>query len=186
MRALLQGRAGAIATTLAQAKKLARSTGESVSGAVGDQVVQTLRAAMASDEAAAAVLVGNLTEALDEPGFGGSSIGAAERGRSPERSARSRAEPLADVAVDRAAEEAAERAARRERMKSATSEVRRAEKLLAAVTKRCDGLARDRDRLVSQLAQIENDLGAARAQVDDATAELSDATTALEAAQHPD
>ena len=71
LRVLLRRRPDAIAATAAQARAVARECGESVSGAVGDQIVQTLRAAMASDEAAAAVRGGTLTDGLDEPGVEG-------------------------------------------------------------------------------------------------------------------
>ncbi len=111
MRSLLQGRAAALAKTVAQARKVARANGESVSGAVGDQIVQTLRAAMASDEAAAAVRAGTLTDALDEPGFGGFSIESAARAPSRKGSRSETAPPKASVAVDRTAEDEAERAA---------------------------------------------------------------------------
>jgi hypothetical protein len=184
MRSLLQGRAAAIAKTVAQARTIARANGESVSGAVSDQIVQTLRAAMASDEAAAAVRGGTLTDALDEPGFGGFSIESAGRAPRPQgsRSGKARkAQPKAAVSVDRAAEEAADRAAAQAR-KSAAEDVKRAEKALAATTKRRDGLERDRDRTAAQLAKIEDELAAAQAKVHDAEVQLSDAAADLEAA----
>jgi hypothetical protein len=186
VRALLQGRAAALATTVAQVRKIARANGESVSGAVGDQIAQTLRAAMASDDAAAAVRDGTLAEALDEPGFGGFSIESAARAPSPKpspkSSGRGKSQPKAEPAVDRAAEEAAARAAARARIKSATADVKRVEKALAATTKRRDVLGRDRDRLASQLAQVDDELAAARAEVDDLEAQLGDAAAELEAA----
>jgi len=192
VRALLQGRAAALSKTVAQVRKIARENGESVSGAVGDQIAQTLRAAMASDEAAAAVRNGTLAEALDEPGFGGFSIESAARAPSPKSSGRGKAQPKAEPAVDRAAEEgaaeeaaaeeAAARAAARARVKSAAADVKRVEKALAATTKRRDVLGRDRDRLASQLAQVDDELAAARAEVDDLEAQLGDAAAELEAA----
>ena len=97
------------AKTVAQARKVARANGESVSGAVGDQIVQTFRAAMASDEAAAAVRAGTLTDALDEPGFGGFSIESAARAPRRKGSGSETAPPKAEVAVDRPAEDAARR-----------------------------------------------------------------------------
>ena len=184
VRTLLQGRAAALAKTVAQSRKIARANGEPVSGAVGDQIAQTLRAAMASDEAAAAVRGGTLAEALDEPGFGGFSIeSTTARPPAPKSGGSGKAQPKAEVVtVDRAAEDEAERAAARARIKAAAADVKRAEKTLAAPTKRRDGLARDRDRLASQLAQIEDQLTAAQAEVDDVEARLSDAAAELEAA----
>ena len=178
--------------TMAQVRKIARENGESVSGAVGDQIAQTLRAAMASDDAAAAVRDGTLAEALDEPGFGGFSIESAARAPSPKSSGRGKSQPKAEPAGDRAAEEgaaeeaaaeeAAARAAARARIKSAAADVKRVEKALAATTKRRDVLGRDRDRLASQLAQVDDELVAARAEVDDLEAQLGDAAAELEAA----
>ena len=196
VRALLQGRAAALSKTVAQVRKIARANGEAVSGAVGDQIAQTLRAAMASDDAAAAVRDGTLAEALDEPGFGGFSIESAARAPSPKpspkSSGRGKSQPKAEPAVDRAAEEgaaeeaaaeeAAARAAARARIKSAAADVKRVEKALAASTKRRDVLGRDRDRLASQLAQVDDELAAARAEVDDLEAQLGDAAAELEAA----
>ena len=129
MRSLLQGRAAALAKTVAQARKVARANGESVSGAVGDQIVQTLRAAMASDEAAAAVRAGTLTDALDEPGFGGFSIESAARTPRRKGAGSETAPPKAEVAVDRTAEDEAARAAAAGRViKSAEADVKQAEK----------------------------------------------------------
>lgn len=182
LRSLLRGRPGAIAKTSAQAHEVARANGESVSGAVSDQIVQTLRAAMASDDAAAAVRDGTLVDALDEPGFEGFSIESAARAPSPTSSGRGRAKRKPDVAVDRAAEQAAERAATQARIKSAAAEVKRAEKALAVATKRRDGLGRDRDRLALQLAQIDDELTAVQAEVDDVEAQLTDAAAEMEAA----
>lgn len=175
MRSLLQGRAAALAKTVAQVKEIARASGESVSGAVGEQIVQTLRAAMASDEAAAAVRGGTLTDALDEPGFEGFSIESAAPSPSPDNSSRRKVGPNADSAVDRAAEAAAVRAAAQARIASASADVTRAEEALAATIERRDGLERDRDRLAAQLAQIENELIAGRAELDDARARLTEA-----------
>ncbi len=185
MRSLLQGRAAAIAKTVAQARTIARANGESVSGAVSDQIVQTLRAAMASDDAAAAVRGGTLTDALDEPGFGGFSIesaGRAPQPRGPRTGKARKAQPKAAVSVDRAADEAADRAAARARIKAAAEDVKRAEKALAATTKHRDGLERDRDRAAAQLAKIEGELTAAQAKVHDAEVQLSEAAAELEAA----
>jgi len=193
MRSLLQGRAAALAKTVAQARKVARANGESVSGAVGDQIVQTLRAAMASDEAAAAVRAGTLTDALDEPGFGGFSIESVARAPRRKGAGSETAPPKAEVAVDRPAEDAAEdaakvaaeRAAAQARIKSAAAMVKRAEKAVAASTKRRDGLERDRERSAAQLAQIDDRLATAQAELDEVEARLSDAAAELEAAGGP-
>lgn len=182
MRSLLRRRPAAIATTAAQAQQVARASGESVSGAVGDQIVQTLRAAMASDAAAAAVRGGTLIDALDEPGFDGFGIELAVREPLPTSSGRGKAQRKADVAVDRAAERTAARA----RIRSAAAAVTRAEKALAVATKRRDGLGRDRDRLALQVAQIDDELTAVQAEVDDVEAQLSDAAAELEAAGEAD
>jgi hypothetical protein len=182
MRSLLRRRPAAIAKTATQAHEVARASGESVSAAVGDQIVQTLRAAMASDDAAAAVRGGTLTDALDEPGFEGFSIESTARASSPTSSGKRTGRRKPDADVDTAAEQAAERAAAQVRIRSAAAEVRRAEKALAVATKRRDGLERDRDRLASQLAQIDDELTAAHTEVDHVEAQLAEAVAEMEAA----
>ena len=57
-----------------------------------------------------------------------------------------------------------------------------AEKAVTATTKQRDGLQRDRERLVAQLAQVDDDLAAAQSEVDDAQRQLGDATAELDAA----
>lgn len=189
-RSLLQGRSAALATAAAQVREIARANGEAVSGAVGDQIVQTLRAAMASDEAAAAVRGGTLTDALDEPGFEGVSIKsparppspAKTRPPSPAKTGRTKAPPPGEVAVDREAGHAAERSAAKARINAAAADVKRAERALAAATKRLETLGRERDRLASQLAEINDELTAAQMAVADVESQLSDAATELKAA----
>jgi hypothetical protein len=182
MRSLLKGRAAAIEKTLARARALAEANDESVSGAVGDQIVQTLRAAMASDEAAAAVRNGSLTEALDEPSFGGLGIDVATRTPSPERRRRARNQPKADVADDPAPDEDDASGAAESRRSAAAADVERTEAALATATKRRDKLRRDRDRAAVRLAQIEEELEPAQAAVDAADAQRRDAEAALRAA----
>ena len=174
MRSLLRGRAPALAKTMTQVKEIARASGESVTAAVGEQVVQTLRAAMASDDAADAVRGGALSDALDEPGFEGFTIESATRAPLPTSAGRKKARPKPGVAVARA-EEAAAHAAAQTMIKSATADVKRAEKALAATTERREGLERDRERLAAQLAEIDEELAAAQAELDGATARLSEA-----------
>ena len=84
------------------------------------------------------------------------------------------AQPNAEVAVERAVEAAAHAAAQ-VRIKSARADVKRAEKALAATIERRDGLERDRERLVANLAQIDEELTAARAELDEVTARLGEA-----------
>lgn len=188
MRSLLRSRQTVIAGAVARAGEVAGANDESVTAAVSEQLAQTLRAAMASDDAAAAVLDGSLTDALDEPGFGGVSIGPASSAPAPAAARRRRAE--GDTATaDRSAsatastEVAAERAAARARTSSAVADVRRAKKALATLAKRRDGLVRTRDRLAAELAQIDDELAAANADVDAAEGELADATAEADAAR---
>ncbi len=90
MRELLQRRAGAIADTVAHARAMARSAGDSMSPAVAEQVTQTLRAAMASAEVAEEVRRGTLTDSLDDPGFTALGVAPPPRRRTPKPSAASR------------------------------------------------------------------------------------------------
>lgn len=187
LRTLLRARSDAIAKTVAAARAVARSSGEPVSGAVGDQIVQTLRAAMSSDDAAAGVRSGTLTDPLDEPGFEGFDAPPATRApsRRGTRTGTARSEPEHDAEHDAERDAAREsaRAAARARVRSATAAVARAEQALAAITKRRDGLSRDRDRLAAELARAEAELAAEEEQVEGAAAELSAATAELETAR---
>ena len=184
VRSLLQGRAAAIAKAMAQARKIARANGESVSGAVGDQI--------AADVAR--------RDGIGRSGSG-SFVVAPSRNRStsrasgisatspPPRHLRPRAPPVGHrCPMSTSAPTGRQRKPRhapprQKRIKAAAAEVKRVEKALAAKTKRCDGLGRDRDRLASQLAQIDDELTAARAEVDDIGAQLREAMAELDAAR---
>ena len=63
--------------------------------------------------------------------------------------------------------------------------VKRAEKAVAASTKRRDGLERDRERAAAQLAQIDDRLATAQTELDEVEARLNDAAAELEAAGGP-
>jgi hypothetical protein len=185
LRTLLRARSDAIATTLAAAHEVARASGDPVSGAVGDQIAQTLRAAMSSDEAADAVRSGTLTDAFDEPGFEGFAIGTTAKPPTPTRQRRARPKPDDDGDDDdddAAAARDAAHAAARERLELATAAVARAEKALAAATARRDRIERDRDRLAAQLARRDAELADEQEKVDGAAAARDDAAAELDAA----
>ena len=96
---------------------------------------------MASDEAAAAVRGGTLTDALDEPGFGGFSLESARGVDAPDRwnresAVRKRRRKLTSAPTGRQKKQ--RHAAAQDRIKAAAADVKHAETALAAVTKRRD------------------------------------------------
>ncbi len=174
MRELLQRRASALGATLARAKEMARSTDDSVSGAVADQIVQTLRAAMASDEAADEVRRGTLVEALDEPGFAALGVDPPTRpARRPAKEPSSRRAKGSGNGTTRQPTEADD-------LRKAEAEATRAadeaeERLATAADARVE-LERTRDDLVAQLAALEADLTEARATEETADRQYRQAT----------
>lgn len=207
MRELLRERNGAVADASKRAREVAKENGESVSAAVNDQIVQTLRAAMAADDAADLVRGGVLTEALDEPGFAALGVGSGTA--APRRSAPPTRTPAADpdrdgkaaprgtskqrgAATKRAApderaedelEEARRALAAREAEDAASAALDDAASRLATSTDRRRELETQRDDAVAELSRIETELETARAAETDAEAEHHRAAEALDAAR---
>lgn len=205
MRELLQERNGAVAETSKRAREVAKENGESVSAAVNDQVVQTLRAAMAADDAADLVRRGTLTEALDEPGFAALGVGSGPRAprrsepstrtaaadpvregkAAPRRTSKQRGATTTRAAPDKEAEDELEEARRaraaREAEEAAAAALDDAASRLATSTDRRRELETQRDDAVAELSRIESELETARAAETDAESEHRRAAEALDA-----
>jgi hypothetical protein len=186
-RSLLRGRATALATALHRAREIARVHGESVSAAVAEQITQTLRAAMAGDDAATAARSGTLTDALDEPGFEGvdiepatpqaSSPRPATKPSPPKSKEQDRARKKSDVSAGRAAADARRDADAKAAAKAAAKARAEHESALAAAIERRDDLAREREQVAIRLAEIDDQLSNAHARVDEINLRLRDGTT---------
>lgn len=150
LRELLQQRNAAVAATTAQARAMVRAEGESVSASVADQIVQTLRAAMATDEASAEVRRGVLTDALDEPGFAALGVGPAATPRS--------ANPKPAAATDASRRNAKRDSELAEAEAAASAAVDEVVERSAVVAERHRELQTARDELVGRLASIEREL----------------------------
>jgi hypothetical protein len=206
MRELLQERNSAVADASKRAREVAKDDGESVSAAVNDQIVQTLRAAMAADDAADLVRHGTLTEALDEPGFAALGVGSGPAAsRRSEPSPRAAADPDRDAdaaprrtSKQRAAtskravpeeateddlEEARRARAAREAEEAASAALDDAVSRLAISTDRRRELETQRDDAVAELRRIESELETACAAETDAEDEHRRASEALDAAR---
>jgi len=206
MRELLQERNSAVADASKRAREVAKDDGESVSAAVNDQIVQTLRAAMAADDAADLVRRGTLTEALDEPGFAALGVGSGPAAsRRSEPSTRAAADPDRDAAAaprrtskqrgaatkraapDKGAEDELEEARRaraaQEAEEAASAALDEAVSRLAISTDRRRELETQRDDAVAELSRIESELETARAAENDAEDDHRRAAEALDAAR---
>ncbi|NIZ92835.1 hypothetical protein [Kineococcus rubinsiae] len=123
LRALTTEQQKVTATVRALAEQDAAADGAPLSSSVGDQVVQTLRAALADEDAATAVRSGRLTTHLEHTGFGPVDLDGAvavPRVRRPAPASAPAAAPEPDEG--RAAREAAERE-REEQRQAARREI---------------------------------------------------------------
>jgi hypothetical protein len=174
MRELLQQRTAVLA---AAAKGAAAVSEERISGAARDQILQTLRAAMADEDAAAAVACGTLADALDEPGFATLGVAppprATKRTKAPARPDAARPD-VGEEPTDQVAERAVEEARAAARADAAAAAER-----LAAVTGRRAELARRLADLQAELDALHTQLQAAIEAEESARADRDRADAAL-------
>jgi hypothetical protein len=178
MRQLLQQRPAAVTEAATRARALSEESGEPAGAAVGDQVVQTLRAAMASDDAADEVRSGMLTDALDEPGFAVLGVGSGPQRSAPKAKRQNKATRSDDTAALLKAESAAQRA-----VEEAERAAEEAEHHAAQVGQRRAELEHRRDEIVSQLAGIDEELAEIKATEVDAQRQQRRAVTSLDEAR---
>jgi hypothetical protein len=198
MRALSRERQSVLAHLVGRATALA---GGSVSPSVSQEVEQTLRAAVADEEASAAVQSGCLTHALSYTGLGPVDGGAATA-RHLHAVPHPAAESTPAAAVDRTtgggrhpadavgavevedAAEVAERARERAReLAEAESALRASERAAAAATTRAERSRRRQEEAEQHVADLERDLQAARDQAAAAAAAAGTAAHQATAAE---
>lgn len=189
MKALLGDRNRAVTEASGRARDLARGDGESVSAAAADQISQTLRAAMASDEAAELVGRGTLSDALDEPGFAALGLGpatASARRTTPENGDRPPS-PAKTARSTAAAEPSRAAPARDAKLRQAHDDASKAvDELTAqqrALAERRDALEAERATLTEQLSRVDRELHDVRADGAALAKEERKAKAALERAR---
>lgn len=176
LRALGRRRQQVVRAFSRQVAQLADELGRSLSGTVAQQVDETLRAAVAHEDAGHALLSGRLTTALTYSGMGEVNLSAAvavpsARGAGPARNRRStgtaRATPAAeadaaaagdDLAVARERRLEAARAAlaqAEQASEDAAAAVARHEQELAALAERRSGLEQRLEELRAERSRIE-------------------------------
>lgn len=159
LRALFQQRHVVVSALAREVRGLAAAAGDTVSDQVERELAGTLEAALADQEAAAALESGQLTTALSYSGIGGVDLGservrpAAEPSRT--QSAPSRRRPAAaDAETQRRARlHAAETDAR-----EAQQAAERAAAEAAAARRRVDDARRERDDVRERIARLEHEL----------------------------
>ena len=167
LRALTAERRSLLGEVARAAASRAEEAGQRVGDAAIDEVQQTLQAALASPEAAAAVRTGRLVRALDADGLDPVDLADAVAGGAPEAEAppaRRRARSTSDD--DREARRAEERRKRLAAAKDRADES-------AARSRDAEAAAEDGKREVTEL----------REQLDDLQARLEAAERALESAE---
>jgi hypothetical protein len=210
LRALSRQRRQLVSALARQARGLAADEGHRVSGAVAEQLEQTLEAALADEEAAAAVASGRLTAPLRMTGMGEVDVTGAvattelRADRAPERatgpgrtrrsdggSARRTGKTRDETAAQRAARDTAEAEERRRneelaraRDDAADSEAA-AREAEAARDERHDDLARareQRDALTARAEALEEELARLRAEETTADRQVREAQRGLDRA----
>ncbi|MFD9130170.1 hypothetical protein, partial [Kitasatospora sp. NPDC059571] len=159
----------------ARARDAAADEGEHLGEAHLREVEQTLRAALASEEASAALAGGRLTGALDETGALDGLPPSSAEARTP---APAKAPTPAKAASARAAGESARRAATRQARRAVTeaeAALTAGERERTAARRAAERLERQADRLGAATRAAAEEAAAARAALERAEQELADA-----------
>jgi hypothetical protein len=177
LRQLTARRNQAVAALARRARALADELGRSVSGAVADEVEQTLGAAMADPSAGVALRSGRLLRALDAAGFGGvdldgavavpEALPAAPAAGAPTRGRRARAgsEPARRPAPEdtkEAKRKAEQREAAQRALETAEREAERAQRTADEAQQQADVLDAERDAAHDRVTALETQLRTAR------------------------
>lgn len=172
-----------VAALARRAAELAAEAGTPLSASVADAVQKTVNAAIVDERAAAAILTGRLTAAVDLADLDAGSFGDAVAGSVPE-TVPAPAAARDDLAARRA-RKAAERALREaERTRAdAERELTASDRRLATARERSDRAGERVDGLRAELSKAEHDLAAAEEAVRAREGERADAADALRAAE---
>ena len=168
-----------------QARALAKDLGQSVSQTAATQVEETLHAAMADEDAAAAVRTGQLVEPLKSTGFGPVDLSGAVAVPSllGQVAKRVEKEPpsLTVVADDTRAREEAEAA-----LREAKAEAAEAEKKAAKATKRVEKLEAKSFQLQSEIEELRRKISELEYALEGVDEDLEDAEAKRDAARERD
>jgi len=187
LRELGRERREALSAALDAARRVAADRGRPVSSTIADDVEQTLLAATADEDAAAAVRSGRLVRTLltvgGEPVDLSGAVAApgeelAERGAA----ARPRRREPAPAAPDRTAAARAEVRAAELSATAARDELAAADAELAAVVDRHEQLTAERDDALAEYERLEREVGAAERQRREAIRERDRANRRVEGA----
>lgn len=172
-----------VAALARRAAELAAEAGTPLSASVADAVQKTVNAAIVDEWAAAAILTGRLTAAVDLADLDAGLFGDAVAGSVPE-TVPAPAAARDDLAARRA-RKAAERALREaERTRAdAERELTASDRRLATARERSDRAGERVDGLRAELSKAEHDLAAAEEAVRAREGERADAADALRAAE---
>jgi DNA repair exonuclease SbcCD ATPase subunit len=174
LRQLSRQRHQVVAAVARQARALARQLGHPVSDTVEAEVEQTLRAALADEDAAAAISGGQLTKTLDYAGLGDTRVdltdavavpGAAppprpSGGRPPDREP---AEPSADAVARRRAE-----------LEQAQQDADEAERAAAEAEQAADDAGRRADEAETRRRELQDRITELERQLEQAREDLAD------------
>ncbi|PVE73092.1 transposase [Microbacterium testaceum] len=172
-----------VAALARRAAELAAEAGTPLSASVADAVQKTVNAAIVDERAAAAILTGRLTAAVDLADLDAGSFGDAVAGSVPDIVPAPAA--ARDDLAARRARKAAERALREaERTRAdAERELTASDRRLATARERSDRAGERVDGLRAELSKAEHDLAAAEEAVRAREGERADAADALRAAE---
>lgn len=172
-----------VAALARRAAELAAEAGTPLSASVADAVQKTVNAAIVDERAAAAILTGRLTAAVDLADLDAGSFGDAVAGSVPDIVPAPAA--ARDDLAARRARKAAERALREaERTRAdAERELTASDRRLATARERSDRAGERVDGLRAELSRAEHDLAAAEEAVRAREGERADAADALRAAE---
>ena len=195
LRALTRQRHQVVRAFSRQVADLGTELGRPVSGTVAGQVEETLRAAVADEEAGQALLSGRLATALSYVGMGQGSASAAVAGSRPGPTTSGRKRPAGTVAGPgraaagrqgaRGRESAGSRGAdgdrdevavaRKRRREEARAAVETAEKAAAAAVSTLEKRDKQLSRVAERMSALQDRLQALRAELTQVEAEVADA-----------
>ncbi|GAA4416967.1 hypothetical protein GCM10023169_12530 [Georgenia halophila] len=190
LRALGQQRRKLLSAVVGKARDLAEEEGQKVSAGVAEQTADTLQAAMADEDAAAALRTGFLVQPMESSGFDSVDLGGVlavpdalgERGggAKPAKGGRKKKGSKAKKDSARAKEEAAERRAALERAKEALAEAERTAKSASREQRKHEEKV---SKLEARALQLRSEIEELRRQLVEREQTLMSAEDGLEAAE---
>ncbi|GAB3356347.1 hypothetical protein [Modestobacter lapidis] len=189
LKELTQQRRRVVAALVRQARTLAQELGRPVSDAVAGQVQDTLRAAMADEDAGRATLSGRLTSPLSYTGVGTADVHGAvaalpagEPGEATSAAGRAGDERTSTRERQRRAAQE-QLAGAREELVDAEAAAAEAETEAEGERDRLDGLSARRDQLRARIGELEDELRRAEQEAGELTGDLRQGQRRRDAAE---